>query len=86
VLIEVVFKGPISLDQRDELEDALEAALTRAKLGEVTGAGIGIGRDGAHLDVEVLHVTSGVALIRETLAKAGAAEVEIIVTGGQATT
>jgi hypothetical protein len=47
LLVEIVFVG--SPVDRDEVEDALEAAFEGS--GEVTGAGAGMGR--CHLDLEV---------------------------------
>lgn len=55
------------LADRDEIEDALEEVLSAADLGEITGAGAGLGV--FHLDVEVdpERVREGLAVLLETL-------------------
>jgi len=50
---------------RDDVEDPLQEALTAAGLGEVTGAGAGLGV--SNIDVEVTDVEAGLALVRRVL-------------------
>lgn len=54
-----------TVDDRHEMEDRLDDALHHARLGEVTGGGIGLGS--ANIDVEVTDPQRGLALIREVL-------------------
>ena len=51
--------------ERDEVEDSLQEALAAAGIGEVTGAGSGLGV--ANLDVEVTELDAGLALVRKVL-------------------
>jgi hypothetical protein len=51
--------------ERDEVEDALQEALRAAGIGEVTGAGSGLGV--SNLDVEVTDLDAGLALVRKVL-------------------
>jgi hypothetical protein len=51
--------------ERDEVEDSLQEALVAAGIGEVTGAGSGLGV--SHLDVEVTGLKEGLALVRKVL-------------------
>jgi hypothetical protein len=51
--------------ERDEVEDTLQEALGAAGLGEVTGAGAGLGV--SNLDVEVTELDAGLALVRRVL-------------------
>lgn len=51
--------------ERDEVEDSLQEALAAAGIGEVTGAGSGLGV--ANLDVEVTDLDEGLALVRKVL-------------------
>src|SRR5689334_6850225 len=54
-----------SVSARQEIEDQLDEALQREKLGEVTGGGTGLGR--ANIDVEVSDPRRGLELIRGIL-------------------
>lgn len=59
-LIEIVFKNAdlaTSFEARDEIEDLLAEALAAAGIGEVTGAGTGMGK--SNIDVEVADVAMG---------------------------
>jgi hypothetical protein len=76
-LFEVVLPSVADFATRNDLEDALEAALAPRGLGEVTGAGLG--RGGAHLDVEVTDPVRGLAVIRHALVLAGAPSDTVIV-------
>jgi hypothetical protein len=51
--------------ERDEVEDSLQEALAAAGIGEVTGAGSGLGV--SNLDVEVTDLEEGLALVRKVL-------------------
>jgi hypothetical protein len=51
--------------ERDEVEDTLQEALGAAGLGEVTGAGSGLGV--SNLDVEVTELDAGLTLVRRVL-------------------
>ena len=76
-LFEVVLPSVADFAARNDLEDALEAALAANGLGEVSGAGLG--RGGAHLDVDVTDPVRGLAAIRQTLVLAGAPPDTVIV-------
>jgi hypothetical protein len=54
-----------TLHARDDVEDPLQEALTAAGLGEVTGAGSGLGV--SNIDVEVTDLEAGLALVRRVL-------------------
>jgi hypothetical protein len=51
--------------ERDEVEDSLQQALAAAGIGEVTGAGSGLGV--SNLDVEVTDLGAGLALVGKVL-------------------
>lgn len=51
--------------ERDEVEDSLQEALAAAGIGEVTGAGSGLGV--SNLDVELTDLDAGLALVRKVL-------------------
>jgi hypothetical protein len=51
--------------ERDEVEDSLQEGLVAAGIGEVTGAGSGLGV--SNLDVEVTGLKEGLALVRKVL-------------------
>jgi hypothetical protein len=61
---------------RDEIEDPLQEALEAAGLGEVTGGGTGMGV--ANIDVEVVDLERGLALVRQVLQQLGVAPSTVI--------
>ena len=64
--LEVVLRSDDSAFlERDEVEDSLQEALAAAGIGEVTGAGSGLGV--SNLDVEVTDLEHGLALVRKVL-------------------
>lgn len=64
--LEIVLESAdFTLDSRDEVEDPLHEALTEAGIGEVTGAGGGMGK--SNIDVEVTDLQAGLALVRRVL-------------------
>jgi hypothetical protein len=71
VFVEIVFVG-LPID-RDEVEEALEAAFELD--GEVTGAGSGMGR--CHLDLELVggsDTTAALERVRAVLSELGVAD------------
>ncbi len=71
MFVEIVFVG-LSID-RDEVEEALEAAFELD--GEVTGAGSGMGR--CHLDLEIAEgsdTTAALERLRAVLSELGVAD------------
>jgi hypothetical protein len=64
--LEIVLESKdFAYDGRDEVEDSLHEALTAAGIGEVTGAGSGMGK--SNIDVEVSDLEAGLALVRRVL-------------------
>lgn len=61
---------------RDEIEDPLHEALEAAGLGEVTGGGTGMGV--ANIDIEVVDLERGLALVRQVLQQLGVAPSTVI--------
>jgi hypothetical protein len=61
---------------RDAIEDPLGQALQAAGLGEVTGGGTGMGI--SNIDVEVVELEAGLALIRTILRDLGVARSTVI--------
>ena len=52
---------------RDEIEDALEAALQNAQIGEITGAGAGMGKVVLDVEIDSLRVAEAIECIQQTL-------------------
>jgi hypothetical protein len=64
--LEIVLESKdFTFNGRDEVEDSLHEALTAAGIGEVTGAGSGMGK--SNIDVEVSDLEVGLALVRRLL-------------------
>lgn len=65
-LLEIVLESAdFTLDSRDAVEDPLHEALTEAGIGQVTGAGGGMGK--SNIDVEVTDLEAGLAVVRRVL-------------------
>jgi hypothetical protein len=64
--LEIVLESTdFTLESRDAVEDPLHEALTEAGIGEVTGAGGGMGK--SNIDVEVTDLEVGLAVVRRVL-------------------
>jgi hypothetical protein len=64
--LEVILQAAdFTLHARDDVEDPLHDALTATGLGEVTGAGSGLGV--SNIDLEVNDLQAGLALVRRVL-------------------
>jgi hypothetical protein len=64
--LEIVLESAdFTLDGRDAVEDPLHEALTEAGIGEVTGAGGGMGK--SNIDVEVTDLEAGLSVVRRVL-------------------
>lgn len=66
----VINEADFTLDDRDEIEQSLDAELAEAALGEVTGAGSVIDKTGlgaSNIDVEVNDLEAGLQLVRDVL-------------------
>jgi hypothetical protein len=64
--LEIVLESAdFTLDSRDAVEDPLHEALTEAGIGEVTGAGGGMGN--SNIDVEVSDLEAGLSVVRRVL-------------------
>jgi hypothetical protein len=64
--LEIVLESKdFTLDSRDAVEDPLHDALTAAGIGEVTGAGGGMGK--SNIDVGVTDLEAGLAVVRRVL-------------------
>jgi hypothetical protein len=64
------------LHARDDVEDPLHDTLTATGLGEVTGAGSGLGI--SNIDVEVNELEAGLALVRRVLRELNVAPSTVI--------
>jgi hypothetical protein len=77
IFLEIVLQGAdFGFGGRDEVEDPLGQALQAADLGEVTGGGTGMGT--SNIDVEVIELEAGLALIRTVLRHLGVAKSTVI--------
>lgn len=72
----VLLSADFEFEGRDEIEDPLEEALRNAGVGEVTGAGSGMGR--SNIDVEVNDLEAGLTLVRSVLQKLQVARSTVI--------
>jgi hypothetical protein len=64
--LEIILQAAdFTLHARDDVEDPLHDALTATGLGEVTGAGSGLGI--SNIDIEVTDLHAGLALVRRVL-------------------
>jgi hypothetical protein len=68
--VEIVFSSnDFPFNERDEVEDPLEEALTQANVGEIVGGGHGLGF--IHIDVDLTDLKKGLEVIRLTLLRLG---------------
>ena len=75
--LEVILQAAdFTLHARDDVEDPLHDALTTAGLGEVTGAGSGLGV--SNIDLEVNDLQAGLALVRRVLRELNVAPSTVI--------
>lgn len=75
--LEIVFvASDFVYEGRDEIEDPLQEALETSGLGEVTGGGGGMGV--ANIDVEVIDLERGLAVVRRVLQELGVASSTVI--------
>jgi hypothetical protein len=66
LFLEVILQAAdFTFHARDDVEDPLQDALTATGLGEVTGAGAGLGV--SNIDIEVNDLQAGLALVRRVL-------------------